>query len=617
MATGNRIVFFYVTEGGRRLAETLGRYYPNAARKRFSTGAVRQSWAKGGRLVFIMAAGIVVRAIAPLLADKRVDPAVVVLDELGTHVVSLLSGHVGGANVLAGEIARILGGSAVITTATDVSGLPGLDLWAQEEELAIEDWKRLPKTAAKLVDQKRLRLFSDIPLELPEAFLPTDDPAHADVVVTNKEGQAQDLRRDALVLRPKNLVAGIGCNRGTSADEIENAVRETLAAHKLSFLSVRAVATIDKKGSEPGLGGFVKRTGLPLITFPAHQLNLVPGVTLSPAAWRATGARGVAEPAAILGAGGGGLIVQKQRMGNVTIAIAEGARRNAQETDDRKKPGKGTIYIVGTGPGNVDYLTPAALTAIRESDVIVGYGPYLDLLGGLITDKECVTTGMAREIDRCQRAIDLSAQGKTISVVSGGDPGIYAMAGLVLELLRKGSAPSAHCTVEVIPGISALSACAARLGAPLMHDFASISLSDRLTPWRAIEERLAAAARADFVIVLYNPKSRTRCDHIRKAQQIILRYRTPATPVGVVRAAMREHEKVMVTDLVHMPFDEIDMQTTVIIGNSKTIVWNNLMITPRGYENKEKWEGMGRKEGEGAAEKPDPPQPEDPDNSLP
>ena len=276
----------------------------------------------------------------------------------------------------------------------------------------------------------------------------------------------------------------------------------------------------------------------------------------------------------------------------MTIAIAEETHRLAREKDERRKAGKRYYPYCGYGAGNLDYLTPRALNAIRESDVIVGYGPYLDLLGGLIMGKERVTSGMAREIDRCQWAIDLSAQGRTVSVVSGGDPGIYAMAGLVLELLKKGGAPSGNCTVEVIPGVSALNACAARLGAPLMHDFASISLSDRLTPWQTIEERLDAAARADFVIVLYNPKSRTRCDHIRKAQQILLRYRTPATPVGVVKAAMREHESVMVTDLAHMPFDEIDMQTTVIIGNSKTIVWNNLMITPRGYENKEKWEGM-------------------------
>ncbi len=226
MATGNRVVFFYITERGRTLAETLGRHYPDAARKRFSTRAVRQSWAKGGRLVFIMAAGIVVRAIAPLLTDKRTDPAVVVMDELGLHVVSLLSGHVGGANALAGEIARLCGGAAVITTASDVAGLPGLDLWAQNEDLAIEDWKRLPGTGAKLVDQKTLRLFSDVPLDAPEVFLPTEDPAHADVVVTNKEMEAQ---ADALTLRPKNLVVGIGCNRGTSADEIEGAVRKTFA----------------------------------------------------------------------------------------------------------------------------------------------------------------------------------------------------------------------------------------------------------------------------------------------------------------------------------------------------------------------------------------------------
>ena len=588
MATGNSIVFFYVTERGRRLAETLRRHYPDAGKKRFSTAAVRQSWAKGGRLVFIMAAGIVVRAIAPLLTDKRADPAVVFLDESGGHVVSLLSGHVGGANVLAGEIAQLVGGTAVITTATDVSGLPGLDLWAEEEHLAIEDWKRLPKTGTKLLDQRTLVLFSDVSLDAPEAFLPTEDPTHADIVVTNKEGQV--LRPDALILRPKNLVAGIGCNSGTSADEIEDAVRKTLANHKLSFLSIRAVATIDRKRSEPGLVGFAKKTGLPLVTFSPHELNRVAGVTPSPAAWRATGARAVAEPAAILGAGGGGLVVRKQRMGNVTIAVAEGTHRLAREKDERREAGTGTIHIVGTGPGNLDYLTPAALAAIRESGVIVGYGPYLDLLGGLIAGKECVTSGMAREIDRCQKAIDLSAQGKTVSVVSGGDPGIYAMAGLVLELMKKGGAPSASCIVDVIPGISALNACAARLGAPLMHDFASISLSDRLTPWQTIEERLDAAARADFVIVLYNPKSRARCDHIRKAQQIILKHRTAATPVGVVKAAMREHEWVMVTDLAHMPFDEIDMQTTVIVGNSKTHVWNNLMITPRGYEHKEEWE---------------------------
>jgi len=190
-------------------------------------------------------------------------------------------------------------------------------------------------------------------------------------------------------------------------------------------------------------------------------------------------------------------------------------------------------------------------------------------------------------VDRCRKAVELAAGGRTVSVISGGDPGVYAMAGLVFELLRSeegkgGTLP----VVEVIPGISALNAGAARLGAPLMHDFACISLSDRLTPWDMIEKRLDAAAAADFVIVLYNPRSKGRAGHINRAREIILKHRLPTTIVGIVKGAMREHERVIVTDLEHMQDSDIDMQTTVIIGNSKTFVWNGRMITPRGYENK-------------------------------
>ncbi|PIX89189.1 MAG: precorrin-3B C(17)-methyltransferase, partial [Nitrospirae bacterium CG_4_10_14_3_um_filter_44_29] len=220
-----------------------------------------------------------------------------------------------------------------------------------------------------------------------------------------------------------------------------------------------------------------------------------------------------------------------------------------------------------------------------------------------------VSTGMTQEIDRCKKAVELAISGRTVSIISGGDPGIYAMAGLVFEMLknetekqrsgemetkeqhRTETSPIHRFTdspiqVEVIPGVSALNACAARLGAPLMHDFASISLSDRLTPWEVIEKRLDAAAKSDFVIILYNPKSKGRAEHINKAREIILKYRKPETPVGIVKGAMREDEKIVIADLKNMLEHEIDMQTTVIIGNSQTFVWNNRMITPRGYEKK-------------------------------
>jgi precorrin-3B C17-methyltransferase len=197
---------------------------------------------------------------------------------------------------------------------------------------------------------------------------------------------------------------------------------------------------------------------------------------------------------------------------------------------------------------------------------------------------------MAREIDRCTKAIELAGTGKRVSVISGGDPGIYAMAGLVFDLLREKKVPLPESvSIEVIPGISALNACAARLGAPLMHDFAVVSLSDRLTPWETIAGRLDAAAGADFVVVLYNPKSASRRRHIRKAQEILLRHRPGSTPVGIVKGAARQDEAIIISDLESMPFDKIDMQTTVIIGNSQTVVWNGRMITPRGYENKDAW----------------------------
>jgi precorrin-3B methylase len=271
---------------------------------------------------------------------------------------------------------------------------------------------------------------------------------------------------------------------------------------------------------------------------------------------------------------------------------------------------KGKIIVVGTGPGSLEHITPAARKAIEQADVIVGYGTYLDLIKELLPGKEVVSTGMTQEVDRCRKAIDIAREGKTVAIVSGGDPGVYAMAGLAFEILKgqESGAPASGAgirqksegsvnpqsairnpqlpSVEVIPGISALNAAASRLGAPLMHDFACISLSDRLTPWEMIEKRLAAAAAADFVIVLYNPRSKGRAGHLGKARDIILKHRTASTIVGIVKGAMREHETVIVTDLERMQESDIDMQTTVIIGNSKTFAWNNFMITPRGYENK-------------------------------
>ncbi|MGQ9812840.1 MAG: precorrin-3B C(17)-methyltransferase [Dissulfurimicrobium sp.] len=245
--------------------------------------------------------------------------------------------------------------------------------------------------------------------------------------------------------------------------------------------------------------------------------------------------------------------------------------------------GRGRLYVVGTGPGGSEHITPAAIDAISNADVVIGYKTYLDLILALIKGKEVISSEMMKEVERCRLALKLAEDGKTVALVSGGDPGIYAMAGLVFELAR---ASDLHLDIQVIPGITALNACASRLGAPIMHDFAAISLSDLLTPWDVIETRLRAAASADMVIVIYNPKSKRREGHIMKARDIILKHRPPETPVGIVTAATRNDESIIITDLGAMGEATINMQTTVIIGNSLTFVWNNRMITPRGYQNK-------------------------------
>ncbi|WP_028309105.1 precorrin-3B C(17)-methyltransferase [Desulfitibacter alkalitolerans] len=234
--------------------------------------------------------------------------------------------------------------------------------------------------------------------------------------------------------------------------------------------------------------------------------------------------------------------------------------------------------VVGLGPGNRDLLAPAALEALKISDVIIGYKTYLDLIEDLTEGKEVISSGMRKEIDRAQLAVDLAQQGRTVSVISSGDPGVYGMAGIVLELAGD------SVDVEVVPGVTAATAAAAALGAPLMHDFAVISLSDLLTPWVKIMNRLEAAGLGDFIVVLYNPKSHGRQTHIESAREILLWHKNPETPVGIVRCAKRGLESVVITTLRDMLKEEIDMLTTVIVGNSQTKVENGKMVTPRGYK---------------------------------
>jgi precorrin-3B C17-methyltransferase len=232
---------------------------------------------------------------------------------------------------------------------------------------------------------------------------------------------------------------------------------------------------------------------------------------------------------------------------------------------------------------------------LERVEAVAGYTTYIDLIRPLIQGKQIVSTAMKKEIDRVSAALDLALSGTSCAIVSSGDPGVYAMAGLVLEMCREraiaiGAAANPdhadRLAIEIVPGIPALCSGASLLGAPLTHDFAAISLSDLLTPWETIEARLQAAASADFVIVIYNPKSRRRAEHLTRAQKIILAHREPSTPVGIVAGAMRENQRISLTTLDQLHQAEVDMQTTVFVGNSKTFTYDGYMVTPRGYSDK-------------------------------
>jgi len=259
------------------------------------------------------------------------------------------------------------------------------------------------------------------------------------------------------------------------------------------------------------------------------------------------------------------------------------AEKNSIREGDRGA-GAGAVYVVGIGPGSLEHLTSRALSAIKESDCIVGYTRYVGLIEELTAGKDVFSNGMTYEVERCRRAIELAASGKTVSVISSGDSGIYGMAGLVLQLA---ASAEVKVRVEVVPGIPAFVASAAILGAPLMHDFASVSLSDLLTDWDKIEQRVEMAARADFVIALYNPKSSKRVEGLGKAIDIVRRYRSGGTPVGLVKNAERVGQETVLTTLdgLEAYYERVDMLTIIIIGNSTTFTAEDRMVTPRGYRD--------------------------------
>lgn len=552
-------------------------YFPNAL------DHVRMLFQAGHPVIGVCAAGILVRAVAPVLADKRAEPPVIAVPDDGSTVVPLLGGH-HGANRLAKQIAEVLKSHAAVTTAGDVALGVALDEppvgWRLQNP---EDAKSV--MVAMLSGEKPIIEGENIwGLEAgdgPVRLLATEEPAESDVNV--------------LVYHPQRFVLGLGCARGCDVAEMWDLVQISLADANIAAGAVACVTSLDLKGDEPAMIETAKRLGVPFRIFDAATLEAGTARLANPSdvVFAEVGCHGVSEGSAVAAAGSDAvLVVEKRKTANATCAIA----RAPEVITEMAGRSRGKLSIVGIGPGQHTWRTPEASQLIAQAEELVGYGLYIDILGPLAVGKTRSDFPLGGEEDRCRYALEQAGKGKNVALICSGDAGIYAMGALVFELLDRGAdalgVSDAAKRVEVVstPGVSALQGAAARAGAPLGHDFCAISLSDLLTPREDIIKRLHAAAEGDFVIAFYNPVSMRRRTLLAEARDILLQHRPADTPVMLASSLGRPEEYVRYRKLSELEVDEVDMLTVVLVGSSHSRLAHlgegPRMFTPRGYARK-------------------------------
>jgi len=574
-----------VTAGGAALAPRIA---PAIGGEVIDTRPVvhllRRLFAEDRAIVLIGSAGIAVRALAPLIADKWDEPPVLAVAEDGSAVVPVLGGHHGG-NDLARKIAAALGVTPAITTASDVRFGVALDTPPAGWTLANpQDHKSVAKA---LLDGASARVQGALP------WLGEGMPVAPDGAVTLVETvDAIEGGAECLVYHPHRLALGVGCERGCAAEELIGHVRATLAAAKVAPAAIGCVVSLDVKMDEPAVHALAAELGVPARFFDAATLEAETPRLANPSevVFREVGCHGVAEGAALAAAGAEGrLLVDKRRSARSTCAVALAPAILDPEAIGRKR---GRVSIVGLGPGSDAWRTPEADDLIRAADDLVAYGLYLDLAAGIGATGTPHRFDLGEEEARARAVLELVAIGRDVALISSGDPGIYAMATLVFELLDRTADPAwRRVDMVVAPGISAIQAAAARIGAPIGHDFCTISLSDLLTPWPAIEARVRAAAEGDFVIGFYNPVSRRRRTQLHAAREILLAHRPAETPVVLARSRGRPEERVEVVTLDSLDPETVDMLTLVLVGSSASRAvargdggaW---VYTPRGYAGK-------------------------------
>lgn len=537
---------------------------------------------EGRTIIGLCAAGILIRALAPHLKDKRAEPPVIALAEDGSSVVPLLGGH-HGANALARRIAGLTGGHAALTTASEVRF--GLALDDPAPGFSLANPQHMKAATAALLNGSALALDGG-PSPFPNVEIPAWQDGFDGVTLKVTTKRLPGSER-LLVYHPRSLVMGLGAERHTEHAELIALAERVMAEHDLAPAALAAVASLDLKEDEAAVHAVAAHFGVPARFFSTADLAAETPRLRNPSAIvaREVGVAGVAEAAALAAAGPASeLIAEKTRSARGTCAIA-GSPEPIISLPGRAR---GRLDVVGIGPGAEIWRTPEAVSALGQAGDWVGYGLYLDLVSDLRDAQREHRFPLGAEEDRVRHAIALAAQGRHVALICSGDAGIYAMAALVFEILEL---EPARIAVSVMPGISAFQAAAARAGAMIGHDFCCISLSDLLTPWEAIERRVRAAAEADFVTAFYNPRSLKRRDQLVEALAILKAHRPADTPVVIASNLGRPEEKVTILPLADVDAAAIDMLTLVLVGSSQTRAYrrgdgNTHAYTPRGYARK-------------------------------
>ena len=506
---------------------------------------LRELYQQNTPIIALCAAGIVIRSLASLLSEKGVEPPVLAVAEDGSAVVPLLGG-LGGVNVMAREIAEALGVAAAITTSGELRF--GTCLLNPPQGYALGDIEQGKRFVSDLLAGEAVRIEGDAPW-LQQAQLPASEAARRTIHVGH---QARPASRDELLIHPRSVVVGVA---GGSLASIRAALQQAGIAEP----AVACLLADEQAMADGALHEAAQALGVPLRF--AGKMHDVAGMVAA------------ALPAA-----------QLIEVADIVIAVAP-APVEVMQVGRRR----GRLAVIGLGPGAAELMVPAVKAELARAEDVLGYETYVRMAGPFRDDQVLHCTDNREEMQRARHAFELAAQGRSVVVVSSGDPGVFAMAAAVLEALHESSDPAWHrVDLEILPGVSASLATAAQAGAPLGHDFCVMSLSDNLKPWSIIEKRLDLAAQADLVLAFYNPISKARPHQLGVALEVVRRHREGNTPVVLGRDIGRPGQTLNVVTLAELLPEMVDMRTMVLVGSSTTCVFPRLSggvwaYTPRWY----------------------------------